>query len=36
VTPGKNTYGSGIRRVVEKAQFFDLRREKHTFEEARK
>jgi hypothetical protein len=36
VTPGKTTDGSGIRRAVEKAQLLDPRREKHTFEEARR
>jgi hypothetical protein len=36
VTPGKTTEGSGIRRAAEKAQLFDPRRERHTFEEARK
>ena len=36
VTPGKTTEGSGIRRDAEKAQLFDPRRERHTFEEARK
>jgi hypothetical protein len=36
VTPGKTAEGSGIRRAAEKAQLFDPRRERHTFEEARK
>jgi hypothetical protein len=36
VTPGKTTYGSGIRRATEKAPFFDPRKEKHTFEETRR
>jgi hypothetical protein len=36
VTPGNTAEGSGIRRAVEKAQLFDPRRERHTFEEARK
>jgi hypothetical protein len=36
VTPGKTTDGSGIRKVVEKTQLFDPRKEKHTFEEARR
>jgi hypothetical protein len=36
VTPGKTVEGSGIRNVVEKAQLFDPRRERHTFEETRK
>jgi hypothetical protein len=36
VTPGKIVDGSGIIRAVEKAQLFDPRRERHTFEEARK
>jgi hypothetical protein len=36
VTPENTTEGSGIRRVAEKAQLFDPRRERHTFEEERK
>jgi hypothetical protein len=36
VTPGKTTEESGVRRVAEKKQEFDLRKEKKTFEEARK
>jgi hypothetical protein len=36
VTPGKTAKGSGIRRSAEKTQLFDPRRERHTFEEARK
>jgi hypothetical protein len=36
VTLGKTAEGSGIRRAAEKAQLFDPRRERHTFEEARK
>jgi hypothetical protein len=36
VTPGKTTDGSRIRRVVAKAQLFDPRRKKQTFEEARR
>jgi hypothetical protein len=36
VTPRKTIEGSVIRRVVEKAQLFDPRKERHTFEEARK
>ena len=36
VTLGKTAEGLGIRIVVEKEQFFDLRRESHTFEEERK
>jgi hypothetical protein len=36
VTLGKTTEGSGIIRAAEKAQFFYPRRERHTFEEARK
>jgi len=36
VTPGNTAKGSGIRRAAEKAQLFDLRRERNTFEEARK
>jgi hypothetical protein len=36
VTLGKTTEGSGIIRVAEKTQLFDPRRERHTFEEARK
>ena len=36
VTSGKITEGSRIRRAAEKAQLFDPRRERHTFEEARK
>jgi hypothetical protein len=36
VTPGNTTEGSRIRRTVEKEQLFDPRREKHTFEEARR
>jgi hypothetical protein len=36
VTLGKTTNGSGIKRDAKKEQFFDPRREKHTFEEERK
>jgi hypothetical protein len=36
VTPGKTTDGSGIRRASEKVPLFDPRKEKHTFEEARR
>jgi hypothetical protein len=36
VTPGKTAEGSGFRIVVEKAQLFDPRRDRHTFDEARK
>jgi len=36
VTPGKTTYGLGIRKVVDKTKLFDLMKEKHTFEEARR
>jgi hypothetical protein len=36
VTLGKTTEGLGIRRFAERAQLFDPRRERHTFEEARK
>jgi hypothetical protein len=36
VTPGNFVEGSGIRRAAEKAQLFDPRRERHTFEEERK
>jgi hypothetical protein len=36
VNLGKTIDGSGIIRAVEKAQLFDPRREKHTFEEAMK
>jgi hypothetical protein len=36
VTPGKTTDGSRIRRAAEKAHLFDPRREKHTFEDARR
>jgi hypothetical protein len=36
VTRGKTAEGLGIRRVSEKAQLFDPRRERHTFEESRK
>jgi hypothetical protein len=36
VTPGKTTDGSRIRRASEKAPLFDPRKEKHTFEEARR
>jgi hypothetical protein len=36
VTLGKTVDGSRIRRVVEKAQLFDPRRERHNFEESRK
>jgi hypothetical protein len=32
VTPGKTTYGLGIRKVVDKTQLFDPRKEKNTFE----
>jgi hypothetical protein len=36
VTPGKTTDGSGIKRASEKVPLFDPRKEKHTFEEARR
>jgi hypothetical protein len=36
VTPGKTTEESRVRRVVEKTQVFDPRKEKQTFEEARR
>jgi hypothetical protein len=36
VTPRKNAEGSRIKRVAEKAQLFDSRRDMHTFEEERK
>jgi hypothetical protein len=36
VTPRKTTDESRIKKATEKAQLFDTRREKHTFEEARK
>jgi hypothetical protein len=36
VTPRKIAEGSGIIRAAEKTQLFDPRRERHTFEEARK
>jgi hypothetical protein len=36
VTPGKTTEESGVRKVAEKTQVFDARKEKQTFEEARK
>jgi hypothetical protein len=36
VTPGKTAEGSGIKRAAKKAQLSDLRRERHTFEEAMK
>jgi hypothetical protein len=36
VTPGKNTEESGVRKVAEKTQEFDPKREKQIFEEARK
>ena len=36
VTPRNTIEGSGIRRAIEKAQLFDPRRERNTFEEARK
>jgi hypothetical protein len=36
VTPGKTTEESRVRRVAEKTQVFDPRKEKKTFEEARK
>jgi hypothetical protein len=36
MTLGKSTEESRVRRVVEKTQEFDPRKEKHTFEEARK
>jgi hypothetical protein len=35
-TQGKIAEGSGIKIATEKAQLFDPRRERHTFEEARK
>jgi hypothetical protein len=36
VTPGRTTEGSRVRRVAENTQVFDPRKEKKTFEEARK
>jgi hypothetical protein len=36
VTPEKTTEGSRIRRAAEKTQLFDPRKEKQTFEEARR
>jgi hypothetical protein len=36
VTPGKTTEESGVRRAIEKTQLFDPRKEKKTFEEARR
>jgi hypothetical protein len=36
VTPRNTTDGSRIRRSLEKAPLFDPRKEKHTFEEARR
>jgi hypothetical protein len=36
VTPGKTTEESRVRRAAEKTQVFDPRKEKKTFEEARK
>jgi hypothetical protein len=36
VTRRKTTEGSGIKKYAEKAQLFDPRRERHTFEESRK
>jgi hypothetical protein len=36
VTPGKTTEESGVRRVTEKTQLFDPRKEKQIFEEARR
>ena len=36
VTPEKTIEGSGIKRVVEKTQLFDPRKERQTFEEARR
>jgi hypothetical protein len=36
VTPKKTTEGSRIRRAAEKTQLFDPRKEKQTFEEARR
>jgi hypothetical protein len=36
VTPGKTTEESRVRRAAEKTQVFDPRKEKQTFEEARK
>jgi hypothetical protein len=36
VTLGKTTEESGVRNVAEKTQVFDARKEKQTFEEARK
>jgi hypothetical protein len=36
VTPGKTIEESRVKRVVEKTQEFDPRKEKHKFEEARK
>jgi hypothetical protein len=36
VTLEKTIDGSGIRRALERAPLFDSRKEKHTFEEARR
>jgi hypothetical protein len=36
MTEGKTTEGSGIRKVVEKKQSFDAKKEKQMFEEARR
>jgi hypothetical protein len=36
VTPGNTTYGSRIGRDSEKTPLFDPRKEKHTFEEAKR
>jgi hypothetical protein len=36
VTPGKTTEQSGVIKAAEKTQEFDPKREKQTFEEARK
>jgi hypothetical protein len=36
VTSGNTIDGSGIKRASKKAPLFDPRKEKHTFEEARR
>jgi hypothetical protein len=36
VTLGRTVEGSGIKKAIEKAQLFDPRRERHSFEESRK
>jgi hypothetical protein len=36
MTQGKTTKESGVRKVVEKTQTFDAKKEKQMFEEARK